>query len=76
TNIHVENFEPNLTVHVQPNAQGIIHCFKAHYQAKFIHCSIDLYRAGIIPTHVYDINQLEAMCLADETWNEVDTTMI
>ncbi|KIK91318.1 hypothetical protein PAXRUDRAFT_149772, partial [Paxillus rubicundulus Ve08.2h10] len=75
-NIHVENFEPNLTVHVQPNDQGIIHCFEAHYQAKFIHRSIDLYEAGIIPTHVYDIDQLEAMRLADEAWNEVDTTMI
>src|SRR6266852_4796045 len=35
-NIRVENFEPNLTAHVQPNDQGIIRCFKAHYCAKFI----------------------------------------
>ncbi|KAF9221437.1 DDE-domain-containing protein [Gyrodon lividus] len=61
TNILVENFEPNLTTYVQPNDQGIIHCFKAHYQAKFIHRSIDLYKAGITPTHVYDIDQLEGM---------------
>jgi DDE superfamily endonuclease len=32
TNIHVENFEPNLTAHIQPNDQGIIRCFKAHYR--------------------------------------------
>ncbi|KIK72255.1 hypothetical protein PAXRUDRAFT_84978, partial [Paxillus rubicundulus Ve08.2h10] len=61
---------------VQPNDQGIICCFKAHYWAKFIHCSIDLYEAGITPTHVYDIDQLEAMCLADKAWNEVDITMM
>ncbi|EGO04260.1 hypothetical protein SERLA73DRAFT_148846 [Serpula lacrymans var. lacrymans S7.3] len=36
TNIHVENFEPNLTSHVQPNDQGIIRCFKAHYWAAYI----------------------------------------
>jgi DDE superfamily endonuclease len=35
-NIHVENFEPNLTTHVQPMDQGIIRCFKAHYHAKYI----------------------------------------
>jgi hypothetical protein len=32
-NIRVENFEPNLTAHVQPKDQGIIRCFKAHYRA-------------------------------------------
>ena len=35
-NIRVANFEPNLTVHVQPMDQGIIRCFKAHYHAKYI----------------------------------------
>lgn len=29
-NIHVVNFKPNLTAHVQPLDQGIIRCFKAH----------------------------------------------
>ncbi|KAN0082802.1 hypothetical protein V8E55_008597 [Tylopilus felleus] len=36
TNILVMNFEPNLTAHIQPNDQGIICCFKAHYRAGFI----------------------------------------
>ena len=76
TNIHVINFEPNLTAHVQLNNQGIIQCFKAHYHAKFIHCAIDLYESGITPSNIYDINQLEAMRLASQAWNEVDTTTV
>ena len=39
-NICVENFEPNLTAHVQPMDQGIIRCFKAHYHEKYIQCAI------------------------------------
>jgi len=41
--IRVENFEPNLTAHVQPKDQGIIRCFKAHYRAKFIQRAVDRY---------------------------------
>ena len=61
TNIRVENFEPNLTAHVQPNDQGIIRCFKAHYRAKFIQRAVDLYESGTTPSKIYDIDQLEAM---------------
>lgn len=61
TNIRVENFEPNLTVHVQPNDQGIIRCFKAHYHAKFIQRAVDLYKSSTTPSKIYDIDQLEAM---------------
>jgi hypothetical protein len=35
-NIRVENFEPNITAHVQPNDQGIIQGFKAHHHARYI----------------------------------------
>ena len=45
TNILVVNFKPNLTAHIQPNDQGIICCFKAHYRAKFIQCAIDQFEA-------------------------------
>ncbi|KIK21674.1 hypothetical protein PISMIDRAFT_12163 [Pisolithus microcarpus 441] len=76
TNIHVENFKPNLTTHVQPNDQGIIHCFKAKYHANFIHCAVDLYKSGVTPSQIYDINQLDAMRLANLAWNDVDTTTI
>lgn len=74
--IHVENFKPNLTSHIQPNDQGIIHCFKAHYQAKFIECAIDHYDTGVTASVIYEINQLQAMQLADEAWKEVDATTI
>jgi hypothetical protein len=76
TNIEVINFVPNLTSHIQPNDQGIIHCFKSHYRAKFIHCSIDLYELEVTPSQVYDIDQLEAMKLADDAWKEVNVTGI
>ena len=75
-NIRVENFEPNLTAHIQPKDQGIIHCFKAHYCARFIHCAVDRYDEGIPPAQIYEINQLQAMRLADLAWKEVDTTTI
>ena len=76
TNIHVENFEPNLTSHIQPNDQGIIRCFKAHYRARFFDCSVDLYDAGTTPSEIYKIDQLEAMIMAKQAWSEVDTTTI
>ena len=76
TNIDVINFEPNLTAHVQPNDQGIICCFKAKYRAQFIHRAIHLYETGVTPSQIYDINQLEAMRLTHDAWNEVDTTTI
>lgn len=76
TNIRVVNFKPNLTSHIQPNDQGIIRCFKAHYRTKFIHRAIGLYESDVTPSQIYDINQLEAMRLADEAWNNVDMTTI
>lgn len=66
TNIRVINFEPNLTAHVQPNDQGIIHCFKVKYRGRFIERSIHRYEAGITPSKIYDIDQLEAMQLAHD----------
>ncbi|KIM36654.1 hypothetical protein M413DRAFT_424331 [Hebeloma cylindrosporum] len=75
-NIRVENFEPNLTAHVQPKDQGIIRCFKAHYRARFIQRAVDRYDEGIPPAQIYEINQLQAMRLADLAWREVDTTTI
>ena len=76
TNIHVKPFKSNLTAHVQPNDQGIIHCFKAHYCAIFVQHTINCYDAGITPAEIYDINQLNAMRLANQAWNEVDATTI
>lgn len=75
-NNQVKNFKPNLTMHVQPQDQGIIQCFKAHYCARFIQWAIDHYDEGITPAQIYDINQLQAMWIADATWGHVDTTTI
>jgi hypothetical protein len=75
-NISVVNFAPNLTAHVQPLDQGIIRCFKAHYRANYIRRAIDRYNTGVTPSAIYDINQLQAMRLADRAWQEVDTTTI
>ena len=74
--LHIENSKPNLTLHVQPLDQGIICCFKVHYQTAYICCAIDCYDEGITPANIYGINQLQAMRLADVAWNEVDTTTI
>ena len=74
--LRVENFKPNLTMHVQPKDQGIIRCFKAHYRKRFIQCAIDHYDEGITPAEIYDINQLQAMRMAEAAWHDVDTTTI
>jgi DDE superfamily endonuclease len=75
-NIRVENFEPNLTAHIQPKDQGIICCFKAHYHVRFIQRAIDRYDEGITPANIYEINQLQAMRLAELAWRDVNTTTI
>lgn len=75
-NIQVENFEPNLMAHIQPKDQGIIRCFKAHYRAKFIQQAVNRYNEGITPAEICDIDQLQAMRLADLAWREVNTTTI
>ena len=76
TNVHVENFAPNLTAHIQPNDAGIICCFKAHYHSKFVSQAIDQYDNDVLPALIYEIDQLKAMHLADVAWHEVDTTTI
>ena len=75
-NIHVINFKPNLTAYVQPLDQGIIRCFKGHYRSKFIQRAVRRYDDGVPPSEIYNINQLQAMRLADIAWHEVDTTTI
>ena len=75
-NICVMNFKPNLIAHVQPIDQGIISCFKGHYHAGFIQHLVNCYDTNITPSEIYKIDQLQAMYLANITWQEVDTTMI
>lgn len=50
---------------------------QVNYRAKFIHRTIDLCEVGVrTPSEIYDIDQLEAMRLADNAWNNGDTTTI
>ena len=63
-------------MHVQPQDQGIIRCFKAHYRVRFIQQAIDCYDENITPAQIYDINQLQAMQIADAAWRNVDTMTI
>ena len=51
--IEVVNFEPNLTVHVQPMDKGIIKSFKAQYRAQYIERAINFYNAGVTPLAIY-----------------------
>ncbi|KAL4261233.1 hypothetical protein AB1N83_011041 [Pleurotus pulmonarius] len=76
TNIHVVNFAPNLTAHVQPDDQGIIRCFKSHYRAQFTQRAIDRYNAQILPANIYVIDQLEGMRIAQAAWNDLDASTI
>jgi hypothetical protein len=76
TNIRVENFSPNLTAHVQPMDAGIIRCFKAHYRRFFMQRALDRYDSDIPPAMIYDINQLEAMHIADLAWREVSAQTV
>ncbi|KDQ32381.1 hypothetical protein PLEOSDRAFT_154560 [Pleurotus ostreatus PC15] len=76
TNIRVENFAPNLTAHVQPDDQGIIRCFKAHYRSRFTNRAIDRYDSDVSIADIYKIDQLEAMRIADAAWNDVDASTI
>jgi hypothetical protein len=41
-----------------------------------MNCAIDHYDSDISPANIYDIDILEAMCMADIAWNEVDITTI
>ena len=75
-NIRVLNFKPNLTAHVQPMDQGIIGSFKARYRAKYFQWAINRYERGITPSDMYNIDQLQAMRLANIAWDDVDTTTI
>lgn len=63
-------------MHVQPQDQGIIKAFKAHYHAKYIQRAVNCYDAGITPSEIYNIDRLQAMRLADAAWREVDAATI
>jgi hypothetical protein len=71
TNVRVENLEPNLTAHIQLMDAGIIRCFKAHFRRYSMQRALDRYDEGVTPGEIYNIDQLQAMRLADISWKEV-----
>jgi hypothetical protein len=50
---------------------GVIRRFKAHFRRFTMQCALDRYDEGITPGQIYDIDQLQAMQLADLAWGEV-----
>lgn len=50
---------------------GVICCFKAHFRRFTTQRALDRYDEGITPGQIYDIDQLQAMQLADLAWDEV-----
>ena len=73
-NIHLECFEANMTLFVQPLDSGIIRCFKAHYRKAFCFRALDLDEAGA--DDIYKINLLEVMLLAKAAWDAVSAETI
>lgn len=74
TNTCVKFFEPNMTAEVQPCDQGIIQNFKGKYTKKFIYRIMARDDAGYDNLHAID--QLEAMRMIHEAWNEVSQDTI
>ncbi|KAG5349726.1 hypothetical protein J132_05256 [Termitomyces sp. J132] len=75
-NICVKNFKPNLMHMSSEWIKALSDALKAHYHASYIEYTIDSYGSRVTASEIYDINQLEAMQLANDAWDEVDTTTI
>jgi hypothetical protein len=74
TNIVLEYFEPNMTPFVQPCDAGIIWTFKALYRKSFNQRAIDRDEAG--EREIYKIDLLEAMSMAQKSWQLVSKETI
>jgi hypothetical protein len=71
TNVVVENFLPNLTAHIQPMDAGVIRFFKARFRRFSMQRALDRYDTGVTPVDIYNIDQLQAMRLAEQAWGKV-----
>ena len=67
--LRVEELEPNMTLHIQPNDAGIIRAFKGHYRRLYLRHVVE--RDEAEAEDIWHINQLEAMQLAEEAWGIV-----
>jgi hypothetical protein len=73
-NIQIEFFTANLTPFVQPMDAGIIRTLKAVYQRLKLERSLDRERDG--EANIFKIDQLEAMHLMEQAWEEVSTETV
>ncbi|KEP50554.1 DDE superfamily endonuclease [Rhizoctonia solani 123E] len=74
SNVRIEHFAPNLTAWIQPNDAGIIQCLKSYYKQAFIYKVIERDNQG--EKNIYKINQLEAMNMLRDAWEQVSSTTI
>jgi hypothetical protein len=74
--INVQFFKANLTSHVQPLDAGIIRAFKAHYRSAFMARAVGNFDRGVPAAQVYEINQLEAMRMAEIAWRKLTPATI
>jgi len=72
--VRIEELEPNMTSHIQPNDAGIIKAFKSQYRRLYIRNVVERDEAGV--EDIWHINQLEAMQLAEEAWGVVSKSTI
>ncbi|QRV94489.1 DDE superfamily endonuclease [Ceratobasidium sp. AG-Ba] len=73
-NVRIEPFAPNLTAWIQPNDAGIIQPFKSYYRQGLLQKIIERDTRG--EANIYKINQLEAMELVHQAWDQVTPTTI
>jgi len=74
TNVKIEFFKPDLTPFVQPLDAGVIRCFKAHYCQAFCQRTSYLDDAG--DWDIYKITLIEAMFMAKEAWDAINSETI
>ncbi|MBW0494313.1 hypothetical protein O181_034028 [Austropuccinia psidii MF-1] len=77
-NIKIHFFHPSITSILQPCDAGIIKTCKAHYQASFLQLAVSQYYESNLNStqELYNINQLEAMLMMQESWDSVSQETI
>ncbi|CAG8605068.1 406_t:CDS:2, partial [Gigaspora rosea] len=73
TNVQIKFLPALTTSHLQSIDAGIIKCFKAKYQKKYIHHILDQFERGVdIRNPKNKLNIREAIDYVATSWNEVD----
>ncbi|CAE6457270.1 unnamed protein product [Rhizoctonia solani] len=74
TNVRIEFLAPKLTAFIQPLDAGVIRCFKAHYRQGFLQKVLE--RDATNLPYIYCIDQLQAMQLSLQAWDQVAPSTI